>query len=99
MMIYANYQRPSFYRKLDRIVYRFTGKETKMGIMQIPSRVEIQDRESIRLATQKLDKIIEKEAKGKKKNVLPILDVYYEDKAIALEIQEIYQEIIAFEEK
>lgn len=99
MMIYANYQRPSFYRKLDRIVYRFTGKETKMGIMQIPSRVEIQDRESIRLAIQKLDKIIEKEAKTRKKNVLPILEAYYEDKTIALEVQEIYQEIIAFEEK
>ncbi len=98
MMIYANYKRPLFYRNLDRIVYRFTGKETKMGIMQIPSRKEIQDRESIRLATQKLDKITEKVTKNRKNRILEILESYYQDKDIALEVQEIYQEIIAFEE-
>lgn len=99
MMIYTNYQRPLFYRKIDQIVYRFTGKETKMGIMQIPSRVEIQDRESIRLAVQKLEKIIDKMAKTRKKNIIPILETYYENSEMALEVQEIYQEIVSFEEK
>lgn len=97
IMIYENYKRPSFYRKIDRIIYRFTGKETKMGIMQIPSRSELTDYESIKLAIKKITQI-DSTFKASKIKVKEILTEYYQDNSnYILDIQDIYNEIVEFD--
>lgn len=99
MMVYENYKRPSFFRKIDNISYRFTGKEKKMGIMQMTSKTEIDDKTSIKLATKKIEKISESiKTKGKKTYYQDILDNYYENSEKRVQILEIYQKILEFNE-
>ena len=100
IMVYENYKRPSFYRKLDKIVYRFTGREMKMGIMQISSREELEDVDSIKVACKKFDKIILELGKVAKKNrVVSILNEYYTKEEDISNVLKIYEAIIAFDEK
>lgn len=98
MMIYENYKRPIFFRKFDAITYRFTGKGRKMGIMQISSPTEIDDKMSIKMAIRELEQI-EKELpkKTKKVPVEDLLSGYYEDDKIINQVLEIYQKIIEFD--
>lgn len=98
MMIYENYKRPVFFRKLDYITYRFTGREKKMGIMQIPSSTEIDDAMSVKMAIKKLEKLeTEITKKSKKQYVGQLLNLYYENEKIANDVLEIYQKIIEFD--
>ncbi len=98
MMIYENYKRPVFFRKLDAITYRFTGKGKKMGIMQISSPTEIDDKTSIKLAIKRLEKIEEELPKKLKKiQAESLLNSYYEDEKIVNQILDIYQKIIEFD--
>ena len=97
IMIYENYKRPSFYRKIDRIIYRFTGKETKMGIMQIPSRSELTDYESIKLAIKNISQI-DSTIKNSKNKCKDILNNYYKnDNNYVSDILDIYNEIVIFD--
>ena len=97
IMIYENYKRPVFYRKIDRIIYRFTGKETKMGIMQISSRSEISDYESIKLAVKKINQI-DSSIKTSKQRVKDVLVEYYQNENnYTSDILDIYNEIITFD--
>lgn len=97
IMIYENYKRPVFYRKIDRIIYRFTGKETKMGIMQIPMRSEISDLESIKLACKKINSI-EVDIKNTKSKYKEILASYYEDENVINDVLDIYEAIVSFDQ-
>lgn len=97
IMIYENYKRPKVYRKLDMILYRFTGKETKMGIMQIYSKVELSDYESINLSLKKINQIHDK-FKLSKKLISDILIEYYQgNEEYIRDIVDIYNEIILFD--
>lgn len=98
IMIYENYKRPKFFRKIDTIFYRFTGSERKLGIMQIPSRVELDDVASIKLASRKIEKISSSIKSTKKNLVIDILNQYYENENVVREVNEIYQQIIKFNE-
>lgn len=99
MMVYENYHRPKFFRNLDRIHYRFTGRERKMGIMQINSKVEIDDVSSIKLSIKKLEKILENSPKKTKKVAWKeVLEEYYESKQPIDQILEIYNQIVEFNE-
>lgn len=97
IMIYENYKRPRFFRKLDCLTYRFTGKETKMGIMQIPSRSELGDIESIKLAIKKINQIDSsiKDSKQKVKDVL--LEYYIDHNNYVSDVLDIYHEIVTFD--
>lgn len=97
IMIYENYKRPYFYRKIDRLIYRFTGKETKMGIMQISSHSELSDYESIKLAIKKVNQI-DNNIKISKQRVKDVLSEYYDDNSNCIsDILDIYKEIINFD--
>lgn len=99
IMIYENYKRPFLFRKIDHIFYRFTGKEKKQGIMQILSQSEIDDKTSIKLAAKKLEKAnADIPKKSKKIDVQGILTAYYEEEKIAVQVLEIYEKIIEFNE-
>lgn len=97
IMIYENYKRPKFYRQLDMILYRFTGKETKMGIMQIYSKTELTDYESINLSLKRINQIYDK-FKSSRKLINDILTEYYQNKEEYItNIIDIYSEIILFD--
>lgn len=99
IMIYENYRRPAFFRKIDTIFYRFTGKQKKFGIMQILSEREIDDIASIKLAVKRIEKIVsELPKKSKKLNVEKLLSVYYEDEYKENQVLEVYQKIMEFNE-
>lgn len=99
MMVYENYHRPKFFRTLDKIKYRFTGRERKMGIMQIKSKVEIDDVSSIKLSIKKLEKILESSSKKTKKVAWrEVLEEYYGSKQPVDQIVEIYNLIVEFNE-
>jgi len=98
IMIYENYKRPKLFRKIDTIFYRLTGSERKLGIMQIPSRVELDDVASIKLASRRIDKIFGSLKSTKKNLVVDILNEYYENENVVKEVNEIYQQIIKFNE-
>ena len=98
MMIYENYKRPVFFRKLDYITYRFTGREKKMGIMQVSTSIEIDDYTSIKMVIKKLEKLeTELTKKSKKQYVSQLLNLYYENEKRAQDVFEIYQKIIEFD--
>jgi len=98
IMIYENYKRPIFFRKLDYIIHRFTGGEKKMGIMQISSSIELDDFTSVKMAIKKLE-ILDKEIskKSKKQYVGQLLNLYYENEKVASDVSDIYQKIIEFD--
>lgn len=103
MMIYENYHRSKFLRTIDRILYRFTGRMTKMGIMQIESLKELTDEESIKMALKELNRI-EKDCitdkKSKKNNLYPvILKEYYQDDLKVNDILSIYEILKNFDNK
>lgn len=99
MMIYENYRRPAFFRKIDLILYRFTGSEKKLGIMQISTRSEINDLDSIKMSVKRIEKIVEKIGKKSKKNIISnILEEYYSHENYIKNIQDIYEKIIEFDE-
>ena len=100
IMIYNNYQRPKILRKLDNIKYRIDNEPRKLGIMQINSKKNITDEESIELGIKKIERIYLKFNKEKKLKlediVIIILNNYYEDKEISKEVLKIYKRIIEF---
>ena len=98
IMIYENYKRPIFFRKLDYITHRLTGREKKMGIMQIASSTEMDDATSIKMTVKKLEKLeSELTKKSKKQYVGQLLNLYYENEKVAHDAFEIYQKIIEFD--
>ena len=68
IMIYHNYHRSKFLRRMDYIRFRLNGQKQKLGIMQVESSRFISDSESILLTYQKLLKLYEKEKSSRKKN-------------------------------
>lgn len=68
IMIYHNYHRSKFLRRMDYFRFRLNGQKQKLGIMQVESSRFISDSESILLTYQKLLKLYEKEKSSRKKN-------------------------------
>ena len=103
MMIYENYHRSKFLRNIDRVVYRFTGKTMKMGIMQVESNKEINDEESIKIVLKELTKIekgLIADKKYKKINLYKDLLIgYYCDEHKVQDILNIYNTLKDFEDR
>lgn len=57
ILIYENYHKPEFIRKLDIIKYRLFREEVAFGIMQLKRKNPISDEESIKFSLKKLEKI------------------------------------------
>lgn len=103
MMIYEDNHRSKFLRNIDRILYRFTGKMTKMGIMQVESLKELTDEESIKMVLKELNKIekdLTTDKKTKKQNLYSeILKQYYLDENKVDSILAIYDTLKNFDYK
>lgn len=64
IMIFNNYKRPAFLRRIDNIVFKVKGTSRKLGIMQVKSKKFITDLDSINIVIKKILKLEEK-YKGK----------------------------------
>lgn len=89
IMIFNNYKRPKFFRKLDSLCFKLNNKPRKLGIMQIMSKKYINDYESIITATKKIEKLYEKSKKD-----IDVINLY--DKDNSKEIIFIYNELTKF---
>lgn len=101
IMIFKDYHRSSFLRSIDKIRFRFTGKNMKLGIMQVETSREITDEESIKLSIKELAKI-EKDLSSSKK--IKKQDLYQEilnqyDPNNSSNIMTIYKAIKDFDNK
>lgn len=64
IMIFNNYKRPAFLRRIDNIIFKVKGTSRKLGIMQVKSKKFITDLDSINIVIKKMLKVEEK-YKGK----------------------------------
>lgn len=102
LMIYGNYQRPNFFRRIDYFRYQFDHIPRKQGIMQLDSKKMITDLESIEIVEKKLIKIYDKlkdDSKPKKKNTdfgILTIDKYIKNKEEALELEKVYLQLKEF---
>ncbi len=94
IMIYENYQRSSFWRRVDSFLFQWDHKPRKLGIMQIYSKKFITDEESIQIVSKKLEKIYEKKKSGKKDVGALVLEGYSKDASSDLCF--IYEELKKF---
>lgn len=97
IMIFEDYKTPKLYRGINTYIGAITKKETKYGIMQIPSYTRISDEDSIKLTIESFEKEL-KNTKLKEPEKIDLLLKKYsnEDKE---HIKLIYKEIIEFSKK
>ena len=96
IMVYENKNRPSIFRRLDYLLYRFDGKGRRFGIMQIYSKYYIDDYHSISIAIRRLEKIY---YSMKKKGDRNILSEYYKKDSCVREVMKILRVIRDFDKK
>lgn len=79
IMIYSDFNRPKFLRRLDNFIFKITLKPRKLGIMQVTSKKFITDYDSILLVCKKIDKLSVKCKTSKKDNYKEIFKMYDKD--------------------
>lgn len=94
IMVYENDRRPSFFRKIDNILYKISGSKKKLGVMQVMSNKFISDVESIDIVCKKLLKCYESKKTLKKDIYNKVMEAY--DKDNYNQIIHIYKEIKKF---
>ncbi len=99
IMIYESSNRSKFLRGVDKIIYRFTGKVSKMGIMQVESNKELTDEESIKQVIKEINKLEKDNKSNKKLSYHDILNMYYLDQNKVDNILEVYNVLKDFEKK
>jgi hypothetical protein len=98
IMIYENYYKSSFIRKIDELYFKLNNKDTKFGIMQVKSNTIIDDITSIKLTIKELEKIINNK-KTKNEDIKTIIKEYINNDKKSAEIINIYNKIIEFDKK
>ncbi len=99
LMIYENYRRPSFFRRLDYLRYQYDHIPRKQGIMQVNTKKIISDVESIEMVEKKLERLQnKKKTKKMEVDVFELLKAYGKKKEEIEQIASIYQELKEFSE-
>ena len=57
LMIHEDYKKPKLYRKVSEYLGAITKKETKYGILQIPSHTYLSDEETIKITINNFETI------------------------------------------
>ena len=96
-MIYEDYKTPKIYRNINAYIGAITKKETKYGIMQIPSYTRLSDEESIKIVLNNYENQL-KNSKLKEEEKLKILLSNYKEEE-QKEIINIYSDIKEFSNK
>ena len=94
VMIFENYQRSPFWRRVDAFRFQWDHQPRKLGIMQVFSKKLITDDESIQIVSKKLEKIYEKKKNGKKDVGSLVLEGY--SKEFSTQLCFIYDQLKKF---
>lgn len=97
IMIYEDYKTPKLYRSINTYIGAVTKKETKYGIMQIPSYERISDEESIKRVITDFEKQLKNTKLKESEKIDKLLSHYKPEEKN--EITAIYQEILEFTKK
>lgn len=97
IMIYEDNKTPKIYRNINAYIGAITKKETKYGIMQIPSYNRISDEESIEISITKFEEELKNTKLKEEEKLEKILSNYNELEKNQIKI--IYKEIIDFAKK
>ena len=97
IMIYEDNKTPKIYRNINAYIGAITKKETKYGIMQIPSYNRISDEESIKISITKFEEELKNTKLKEEEKLEKILSNYNELEKNQIKI--IYKEIIDFAKK
>lgn len=97
IMIYEDNKTPKLYRNINTYIGLVTKKETKYGIMQVPSYERLSDEESIKTVINNFEKQLKNSQLKESEKLSKLLSNYkLEEKN---EIIEIYSEIVEFSKK
>ena len=99
IMIYENYYKSNFKRKIDELLFIITKKPNKFGIMQINSDKVIDDIESINMVIKELEAINNNYKKQKITDTKLIVKDYIQNNKKYSDIINIYNNIIEFNKK
>ena len=94
IMVYNDYNTPQVKRSINSYIGAITKKETKYGIMQIPSYEKISDEDSIIIKLNEFERKV-KNSKSKTKETFDILTSSYNEKE-KQDIKKIYDDIVEF---
>ncbi len=97
IMIFEDYRTPKIYRNINTYIGAVTKKETKYGIMQIPSYERISDEESIKRVIIEFEKQLKNTKLKEEDQILKLLSNYKKEEQ--QEIISIYNEILEFSKK
>lgn len=97
IMIYENSKTPKLYRNLNAYIGLITKKETKFGIMQVPSYERLSDEESIKRVISTFEKQLKNTELKENDKLNKLLSNYKQDERN--EILENYSDIVEFSKK
>lgn len=97
IMIYEDFKTPKVYRNISAYIGAVTKKETKYGIMQIPSYERLSDEESIKITINNFEKEL-KNTKLKENEKIDKLLIKYKEEEKE-QIKNIYKDILEFSKK
>lgn len=97
IMIYEDYKTPKLYRNIKTYIGVVTKKETKYGIMQIPSYERLSDEDTIKRVINNFEKQLKNSDLKKSDQLDKLLSNYKKDEKE--EILSIYEDIIEFSQK
>lgn len=97
IMIHEDYKTPKIYRSINAYIGAITKKETKYGIMQIPSYERMSDEDSIKKVINDFEKQLKNTKLKENDKVDKLLSEYNNESK--QEIKEIYNEINEFLKK
>lgn len=94
IMIFEDYKTPKIYRNINAYIGAVTKKETKYGIMQIPSFERLSDEASIKLVIEDFEKQLKNTKLKEQEQLNKLLEKYKTEEQ--QEIISIYKEIETF---
>ena len=97
IMIFEDYRTPKIYRNINTYIGAVTKKETKYGIMQIPSYERISDEESIKRVISDFEKQLKNTKLKEEDQIQKLLSNYKKEEQ--QEVISIYNEILEFSKK
>lgn len=97
IMIYEDFKTPKVYRNISAYIGAVTKKETKYGIMQIPSYERLSDEDSIKITISNFEKELKNTKLKENEKIDKLLTKYKEEEKE--QIKNIYKDILEFSKK
>lgn len=97
IIIFEDYKTPKIYRNINAYIGAVTKKETKYGIMQIPSYNRLSDEDSIKISIDNFENELKNTKLKEEEKIEKLLNKYKSEEQE--QIKAIYYEIVEFSKK